>query len=207
MRPRRIRRHAARTREGARSHRYAAGCCRSGTPLHPPHAPFALRQAARKPKNFAATSASRTPRRPNTPRPRRNTAPPPAARHPRRGKAAPVLLSYPFSIKLSRVEPDMPKTRRHGGLSLFHPWQAAACLRAQNENPIPATIVFAENHIVFDSRQLIRNTEPAGRGFGVCCYPSSSACLFTVRMVRLFCRRSLSLRARYSLRFTSCAKK
>jgi len=36
----------------------------------------------------------------------------------------------------------MPKTRRHGGLSLFHSWQATACLRAQNENPIPADIVF-----------------------------------------------------------------
>ena len=130
MRSTRIRRHAARTREGARSHRYAAGCCRSGTPLHPPHAPFALRQAARKPKNFAATSASRTPRRPNTPRPRRIQRRRQPLGIPGGAKQLRSCLSYPFSI--------------------------------------------------------FRNTEPAGRGFGVCCYPSSSACLFTVRMVRLF---------------------
>ena len=59
------------------------------------------------------------------------------------------------AFKLPRVEPNMPKTRRHGGLSLFHPWQALACLRAQNENPIPAAIVF-RCAAVFSERIFVR---------------------------------------------------
>ncbi len=59
------------------------------------------------------------------------------------------------AFKLPRVEPNMPKTRRHGGLSLFHPWQAPARLRAQNENPIPAAIVF-RCAAVFSERIFVR---------------------------------------------------